>query len=318
MLNIFQEVQEAEQRIRSFVLTTPLVQATSLGTSSRSDVVLKLENLQHTGSFKVRGAFNSLISLPDQKCRKGIVTASSGNHGLAMAFALDKLGLPGTIFLPENVAPVKYARLQKYDVQVKLIQGDGMQVEAAAIDHAKQYEQSYISPYNDARVIGGQGTIGLELHQQQPHINCVFVAVGGGGMISGIAGYLKEVNPGISIIGCEPQNSRAMSESVKAGRIVEVDVIETLSDGTAGGIESDSITFEPCSQLVDEWVSVSESEIVAGMRWIFEHHGLKVEGAAGVVIAAYLKQARQLTGSHTALVMCGGNIDRDRFKALLN
>jgi len=124
-------------------------------------------------------------------------------------------------------------------------------------------------------------------------------------MISGIAGYLKEVNP-------------VMSESVKAGRIVEIDVFDTLSDGTAGGIESDSITFEPCSQLVDDWVSVSESEIVTGMRWIFEHHGLKVEGAAAVVIAAYLKQARQLAESCTALVMCGGNIDEDKFKALLN
>jgi threonine dehydratase len=311
-------VQEAEQRIRSFVLTTPLVAAPSLSANSTSGVYLKLENLQHTGSFKVRGAFNSLMSLPDQERRKGIVTASSGNHGLAIAFALDKLGLPGTIFLPENVAPVKHARLQQYDVQIKLLQGDGIQVEAAAIDHAKQEELTYISPYNDARVIGGQGTIGLELHQQQANINVVFVAVGGGGMISGIAGYLKEVNPGITIIGCEPENSRAMSESVKAGRIVEVDVLETLSDGTAGGIESDSITFEPCSQLVDDWVSVSESEIVAGMRWIFEHNGLKVEGAAGVVVAAYLKQARQLSGSCTALVMCGGNIDENKFKALLN
>lgn len=257
------------------------------------------------------------MCLPDEKCSRGIVTASSGNHGLAVAFALDKLGMPGTIFLPENVAPVKYARLKEYDVQIKLIQGDGIQVETAAINHAKQEQLSYISPYNDASVIGGQGTIGVELHQQQTNIDCVFVAVGGGGMISGIAGYLKTMNPGISIIGCEPQNSPTMSASVRAGRIVEVDVTDTLSDGTAGGIESDSITFEPCAQLVDSWVSVSESEIAAGMRWIFEHHGLKVEGAAGVVIAAYLKQAPQLAGSCTALVMCGANIDEDKFKVLV-
>ncbi len=317
MLNIFQEVQEAEQRIRGYVRTTPLVPAPSLSAISSSDVYLKLENLQHTGSFKVRGAFSRLISLSDEERCKGVVTASSGNHGLAVAFALNELGIPGTIFLPENVAPVKYAKLQEYDVQIKLIQGDGIHVETTAIDYAKQKNLPYISPYNDPRVIGGQGTIGVELHQQQENIDCLFVAVGGGGMVSGIAGFLKKINPGIRIIGCEPQNSRAMSESIKAGRIVEVEVFDTLSDGTAGGIESESITFEPCSRLVDDWVTVTETEIVEGMRWVFEHHDLVVEGAAGVVIAAFLQRAKELPGSCAALVMCGANIDEEKFMALV-
>ncbi|MCZ6501574.1 MAG: threonine/serine dehydratase [Gammaproteobacteria bacterium] len=317
MLNIFQEVQEAEQRIRSYVRTTPLVPAPSLSAISPSDVYLKLENLQHTGSFKVRGAFSRLTSLSDEERCKGVVTASSGNHGLAVAFALNQLGIPGTIFLPENVTPVKYAKLQEYDVQIKLIPGDGIHVETTAINYATQKNIPYISPYNDAKVIGGQGTIGVELHQQQENIDCLFVAVGGGGMISGTAGFLKKIDPGIRVIGCEPQNSRAMSESVKAGRIVDVEISDTLSDGTAGGIESESITFEPCSRLVDDWVDVTETEIVEGMRWLFEHHDLVVEGAAGVVVAAFLKRAIELSGSCAALVMCGANIDEEIFRALV-
>ena len=292
--------------------------APSLSAISSSDVYLKLENLQHTGSFKVRGAFNSLISLSDEQRHNGVVTASSGNHGLAVAFALGKLGIPGTIFLPENVAPVKYAKLQGYDVQINLIQGDGIAVETAAIDYATRKGMSYISPYNDARIIGGQGTIGVELHQQLEDIDCLFVSVGGGGMVSGTGGFLKEMNPGIRIIGCEPQHSRAMSESVKAGRIVEVEILDTLSDGTAGGIEPESITFEPCSRLVDEWVSVSETEIAEGMRWVFEHHNHVIEGAAGVVVAAFLRRAEDLLVSHTALVICGANIDEEKFNALVN
>ena len=317
MLNIFQEVEEAEQRIRGYVRTTPLVPSPSLSAISSSDVYLKLENLQHTGSFKVRGAFNSLMSLSDEQRHNGVVTASSGNHGLAVAFALGKLGIPGTIFLPENVAPVKYAKLQGYDVQIKLIQGDGIAVEITATDYARRKSMAYISPYNDARVIGGQGTIGVELQQQLAELDCLFVAVGGGGLVSGTGGFLKEIKPGIRIIGCEPQHSPAMSESVKAGRIIEVEILDTLSDGTAGGIETESITFEPCCRLVDEWVSVSETEIAEGMRWVFEHDNLVIEGAAGVVVAAFLKRAKELRGSCTALVMCGANIDEDRFNALV-
>ena len=318
MLNIFQEVKEADQRIRKYVRTTPLVPAPSLGAIASSDVYLKLENLQHTGSFKVRGAFNSLLCLSEEERTRGIVTASSGNHGLAVAFALDRLDIPGTIFLPEDVADVKYKKLQEFDVQIRLIPGEGIEAETTAMDYALEKQLPYISPYNDARVIGGQGTIGVELNRQQQKINCVFAAVGGGGMISGTAGYLKQINPDIRIIGCEPQNSRVMSASVKADRIVELEILDTVSDGTAGGIEAESITLEPCCRLVDEWVNVSETEIVAGMRWVFEHHDLVVEGAAGVVVAAYLKRARSLAGSCAALVMCGGNIEEDKFKALIS
>jgi threonine dehydratase len=257
------------------------------------------------------------MCLSDDERLRGVVTASSGNHGLAVAYALNRLDIPGTIFLPANVAPVKYAKLQEFDVHIELVQGDGIEVENIAIDHALREEKPYISPYNDARVIGGQGTIGIELYQQNENIDRLYIAVGGGGLVSGIAGYLKEVNPGIRVIGSEPRNSRAMSESVRAGRIVTVDVSETLSDGTAGGIEPESITLEPCSRLVDDWVSVSEREIVAAMRKVYKQNNLMVEGAAGVAIAAFLKHGQETSGSCTALVICGANIDKDKFRALV-
>ena len=283
MIDLFEEVQQAERRIRDHVRTTPLEFAPSLSEVSARDVYLKLENLQHTGSFKVRGAFNKLLTLSGEEAGAGVVTASSGNHGLAVAFALEKLGIPGVVFLPEDVASVKRSKLTAFPVSLEFRRGDAAEIEAAARAYGAEHGLVYVSPYNDPRVIGGQGTIGLEL-----------------------------------LAGCEPANSPAMSESVKAGQIVEVEITDTLSDGTAGGIEPGSITLEPCSQLVDEWVTVSESEIVEGLRWVFDHHRMIVEGSAGVVVAAYHRKMADLSCSSVALVLCGSNIDRATFMNLLS
>ncbi|MFC1543912.1 threonine/serine dehydratase [Gemmatimonadota bacterium] len=318
MIDLFEEVQQAERRIRDHVRTTPLEFAPSLSEVSARDVYLKLENLQHTGSFKVRGAFNKLLTLSGEEAGAGVVTASSGNHGLAVAFALEKLGIPGVVFLPEDVASVKRSKLTAFPVSLEFRRGDAAEIEAAARAYGAEHGLVYVSPYNDPRVIGGQGTIGLELLAGNEEMDCVFVSVGGGGLISGIAAYLKEVRPDMLVVGCEPANSPAMSESVKAGQIVEVEITDTLSDGTAGGIEPGSITLEPCSQLVDEWVTVSESEIVEGLRWVFDHHRMIVEGSAGVVVAAYHRKMADLSCSSVALVLCGSNIDRATFMNLLS
>lgn len=317
-MNIYQEVQEAEARIRKYVQITPLEPAPSLGAIASSDVYLKLENLNHTGSFKIRGAFNKLLSLSDEERQNGIVTTSSGNHSLATAFALKKLSVSGTIFLSEVVTPLKLAKLKEYDVRIEIIQDGTVEAEAAGRDFGVRNGLVYVSPYNDVKVIGGQGTVGLELFQQEEGLDCVFVAVGGGGLISGVAGFLKEANPNIMIVGCEPQNSQAMSTSVKAGHIVDVEFSPSLSDGTAGLIEHESLTLEPCVNFVDDWMTVTEAEIVDGLRWLYKHHGHVIEGAAGVVVAAYLKRAKELHRSRVALVICGGNIDEQKFKTLVN
>ncbi len=317
MIDIRSEVEEAEKRIRQYIRETPLELSYTIGDLYSSSVFLKLENFQHTGSFKVRGALNKLLSLPDDEKINGVVTASTGNHALAVAFGLKKLGIPGTIFLPDNVSKTKRQKLERFDVDVELRPGDPEAVETYARQFSLDEELVYISPYNDSKVIGGQGTIGVELTRQEPSIDSVFVAVGGGGLISGIGGYLKSFNPEAQIIGCLPENSPVMYESVKAKRILDWSVKETLSDGTAGGIESESITFEPCQRLVDDWVTVTEAEIITGLKLLFEDHRLVVEGSAAVAVAAFLKKAKELQGKRVAIVLCGGNVNIEKFKELV-
>lgn len=317
MIDIHSEVEEAEYRIRKYIRKTPLELSSTLGDLSSSSVFLKLENLQYTGSFKLRGAINKLLSLSDDEKRKGVVTASTGNHALAVAFGLRKLGIPGTIFLPDNVSKTKRQKLERFEVDVELRPGDPKAVETYARQFSLDEELVYISPYNDSKVIGGQGTIGIELTRQEPSIDSVFVAVGGGGLISGIGGYLKNFNPETQIIGCLPENSPVMYESVKAKKILDWSANETLSDGTAGGIESESITFELCQRLVDDWVTVTEAEIVTGLKLLFEDHRLVVEGSAAVAVAAFLKKAEEIRGKRVAIVLCGGNINIKKFKELV-
>ncbi|MEM8487550.1 MAG: threonine/serine dehydratase [Bacteroidota bacterium] len=311
MSELKEKIDLAAQRIHQHIRKTPLEPAHSGG----QDFYLKLECLQKTRSFKLRGALNKLLSLSPEQLQQGVITASTGNHGLAVAFGLDLLQAPGKIVLPETAAPKKVALLERYNVELVFHGQDSATSETYARQLAAASEQPFISPYNDWEVVAGQGTIGIELCDQLPGLQSVYVPVGGGGLISGIAGYLKAVVPDVEIVGCIPAHSPVMHECVEAGKIVAGTVEPTLSDGTAGGVEDGAITFPLCRDLVDRWVRVSEAEIQAGMRWAFEAQGLVVEGAAGVSIAAFHKQP-PATGP-AVVVLCGGNVDIAQFKKLV-
>jgi len=315
MNSLHDAVLAAEARIRPYVRETPLVRAFDLSRACGGPVFLKLENLQATGSFKLRGALNKLLAMDEAQRRRGIVTASTGNHGLAVAHALQILGLHGTIFLPENASLQKVERLRQYDVALHFYGHDGIDAEREARRVGLQETRPYISPYNDRDVVAGQGTLAIELLRRLDGVDCVLASVGGGGLIAGVGGFLKAVRPEIEVIGCLPQHSPVMYASIRAGRIVEMPVQPTLSDGTAGGIEADALTLALCRQFVDRWVLVDEAEIRQGMRHVFEHHRLVVEGAAGVTVAAALQCKEKLAGKTTALILCGGNIDIETFKA---
>ncbi len=313
--NVKEEVLEAEKRIRKFIRKTPLEYSPKLSKKGKCLVYLKLENLQYTGSFKVRGALNKLLSLP-----KGteVTTASSGNHGLAIAYALSKVGGEGTIYLPKNTAQIKIEKLKDYSVKLEFYGTDCVETETFARSIAPRSEKNvFISPYNDPKIIGGQGTIAIELLEQLEDIDTVFAAVGGGGMISGIAGYLKEIKPHIEVVACLPTNSPVMYESVKANKIIEMESKPTLSDGTAGGIEPGAITFELCKQYVDQFILVTEEEITNAMLFMLEEHHMVVEGAAGVTIGAFQKSYEDYKDKTVVLVVCGGNIGFDRLKPLI-
>jgi threonine dehydratase len=236
MFDFKSAVRDAKSRIISYVRETPLDYSAALSKITQTNIYLKCENLQYTHSFKVRGAFNKILSLSTAQRQQGIVTASTGNHGAAVAFCLSKLNMSGTIFVPEHVSPVKEANIRNYSNSLRHYGNDSVLTELHAIDYAKAHHLPYISPYNDEFVIGGQATVGLELTQQLDKIDAVFVPVGGGGLIAGIAGFVKTVSPHTQIIGCLPENSPVMFESIKAGKIITMDAKPTLSDATAGGV----------------------------------------------------------------------------------
>jgi threonine dehydratase len=316
-MNVIKEVIEAEARIRPHVRETILDYSPYYSELTGGNVYFKLENLQFTGSFKVRGAMNKVLSLSPMERTRGVVTASTGNHGAATAFSLGQFEASGIVFVPEDAAPGKVRAIRRLGAEVRHYGNDGAITEARARQYAAEKGMTYISPYNDPRVIGGQGTIGVELVRQLNSIDRIYVALGGGGLISGIAGYLKSILPRVSIVGGSPANSPVMIESVKAGQILDMPSLPTLSDGTAGGVEPDSITFGLCRDLVDDFETVTEEEIKSGLRQYLQAHHMMIEGSAAVAIAACLKQKDRLAGKNVVVVLCGANISLQTLKQIL-
>jgi threonine dehydratase len=296
---------QADTTIRPIALETPLVHAPVFSRRHGAEVWFKLENEQVTGSFKLRGAANKLLALSPAERARGVVAASSGNHGAAVSYAAAQLGVPVRIYVPDQVAPVKAAKMRRYGAELVLTGDDSLVAELAARAWAVAHGLPYISPYHDRAVVAGQGSCGVELLRQRPALETVLIAVGGGGLIGGMAAVLKAANPAVRIIGCQPENSPVMARSVAAGQLLDLMSLPTLSDGTAGGIEAGAFTFGLCRELVDEWVLVSEAEIAAALDEVAAQ-GMIVEGAAGVAVAA-LGKAASVAGRQVAVVICGGN-----------
>ncbi len=314
-MNLTGAIIEAAERIRPHVRETPFFESTGISEVVLTQVFLKLENLQVTGSFKARGALNKILGLSGAERARGVVTASSGNHGAAVANAGRQAGLSPTVFLPENAAPIKVDTIRKLGARVEFFGDDSGLTELHARKVAGAGGQVYVSPYNDFAVVAGQGTIGLEMLAQCPTLSAVVVSVGGGGLIGGIASYLKAIRPGMLVIGSSPRNSCVMAESVRRGEILDLPSLPTLSDGTAGGVEPGAVTFELCRDLVDEYDLPSEEEIAAAMRLAFDAERLVVEGAAGVAIATAIRRRDRLAGKVVGVLLCGGNVGAAEWSA---
>lgn len=298
----------AAERIASVVCETPLIRSTAFSELAEADVYLKLENRQHTGSFKLRGATNCLMSLSEKQRTTGCVAASSGNHGAAVAYAMRELGMSGIIFVPEQTSTAKVDAIRSYGGDVRFFGTDGLDTELEARSHAAKHGMYYVSPYNDATVIAGQGTCGIEIARQLPDVDAAYIAVGGGGLISGVGSVLKQHNPDLMLFGCQPEASAVMAKSAAAGELLDLPSEATLSDGTAGGIEAGAITFELCRKLVDQFVLVSELEIADAMRRYMSVEDDRIEGAAGVAVAALLASSSETKGRRIVVIICGGNI----------
>ena len=308
--------KRAEERIRTYIRETPLVESDNLGASSGTRLFLKLENRQDTGSFKLRGATNKLLSLPREQTARGVVAASSGNHALGVATIGGKLGIPVEIFLSEQVHPKKRSRIEAIGARVRVLAGDELASELAARDEANASGRPNVSPYNDPDVIEGQGTIAVEILRQlaqhgAENFDAVFVAVGGGGLISGIGSHLKKVSPETLVVGCWPENSDVMLRCMQAGEIRDFPYQSTWSTSTAGGVEPNAITLELCRRVIDRTVLVTEDEILAAARRVWRDEKQLIEGAAAVAVAAFMKTAADYAGKTVAIVICGGNANPD-------
>lgn len=278
---------------------------------------LKCEHEQKTGSFKWRGALSKLSTFGPGH---NIVTASTGNHGLAVANAANIFNLNTVIFIPSGAAASKVEKLHQTGAEIMTVEGDSLAAELAGKKYASDHGFEWVSPYNDPDVISGQGTIALELDQQLSSIDRIYVTIGGGGLVSGIASWMKHHHPNIEIIGCQPENSPEMYLSILEGHVVTApDAKETLSDGSAGPLEDDSITFPLCNVLIDRFILISEEEIKDAIRYLFHQHKMKIEGAAGVAMAAAMKeQSNVFLFGNSVVILCGGNIDPHLHKQICN
>jgi threonine dehydratase len=229
---------------------------------------------------------------------------------------MQKLATSGVIFVPEQTSIAKVEAIRSYGGDVQFFGTDGLVTEQHARTFADQNEMFYLSPYNDREVIAGQATCGIEISQQLPDLDVIFIAVGGGGLISGVASVLKSHNPDIRVYGCQPEASAVMAKSVAAGRILDLASDPTLSDATAGGIEVDAITFDLCCQLVDEFVLVSEAQIAAAMRQYMAAFDEAIEGAAGVALAGLLARQDAVINQKVAVLICGGNVSQQVLDAI--
>ena len=316
-LDIRRLVLEAEERCRPFLFETPLEYSHHLSEVSGAKVWLKLDLVQKTTSFKLRGATNKIMALSDEELERGVVTASTGNYAFAVAEAISQRDQTATTYVAKNIDPSRLELMQTLGLEVVVYGDEAGASELEARRVAQAEGKVYVSPYNDPLVIGGQGTCGLEISRQLPELDAAVFAVGGGGLIGGAGGWLKSFNPEIEIYGVSPENSPVMYESLIANRIIDMETFPTLADTCAGGVDHDAITLELCQEVIDELFLLSEKEIENAIRMIFEHHRLVAEGSAAMSVAALLKHPNHFKGKNVVLVLCGRNIDLERFKSIV-
>ncbi len=315
--DIYKNIILAHEKINSYVRRTPFIYSTAFSNDLGCEVFFKLENLQVTGSFKARGALSKLLSLSGGKKNRGIISASTGNHGAAVSYGSRKLCIPATIYVPKDASNAKLENMKLYGAKIEFFGSDCVESETKGRGVSIASRREFISPYNDVSVIAGQGTVGVEIAEQSDGLDSVIISLGGGGLISGIASYLKKKIPGIRVIGCSPKNSAVMIHSMNAGKILDLESSPTLSDGTAGGVEKDSITFDLCCDLIDQTVLIEENEIIDSMvKYMRLEHQL-IEGAAGTAVAALRKLKNNIKGQRVGVIICGSNISLDTLKDIL-
>ncbi|NLE46628.1 MAG: threonine/serine dehydratase [Chloroflexi bacterium] len=303
-------IYEAREAVAQFAIRTPLIYSPCLSTGCGAETFLKPENLQPTGSFKIRGAANKLAHIPEEERRRGLVTVSSGNHGRAVSFVAKRLGIPATVYLSENVPQNKVQAIRELGSRVVVRGSSYDATERWSYEAERRLGLTRVHPFDDPLVIAGQGTIGIEIIEDLSEVDAVVVPLSGGGLASGVALAVKSFDPAIRVIGVSMARGPVMYRSLQAGHPVEIEEEDTLADALAGGIGLDNqYTFGLVRELVDEVVLVSEEEIAQAMILSLTMHGQVLEGGGAVGIAALMHGRISGLGARVVVITSGANVD---------
>lgn len=309
------KVYDAQRTLKDNIRKTDLIYAPAL--SENSQIYLKAENLQTTGSFKVRGAYYKISQLSDEQKSRGIIACSAGNHAQGVALSAQKHNIKSAIFIPSTAPISKIEATRKYGAEIKLIDGVYDDAYNAAIEYQKETQGEFIHPFDDVDVIAGQGTIALELMEQLSDMEAVIVPIGGGGLISGVAYTIKMLNPKCKVFGVQANGAPSMFNSRKLKKRIELESVSTFADGTAVKLPGEN-TFDLCQKYVDEIVTVSEDEIATAVLALIEKQKLIAEGAGALSVAAAMFGKLPIEGKKTICLVSGGNIDVNILSRVIN
>ncbi len=304
------DVYKARQRIAAIAIRTPLLHSPRLTELLGSPVYLKAENVQQTGSFKIRGAANKMLNLTDEEKARGVIVVSSGNHGRAVSYIARRLGIRAVICMSGRVPSNKVEAIRQLGAEVVVHGSSYQDAEIRALQLQEERGLTWIDPFDDPLVIAGQGTIGLEVLEDLPEADTILVPLSGGGLISGIALAMKSASPAIRVIGVSMDRAPVMYHSLKAGEPIDMEEEDTIADALVGNIGlNNKYTFRMVRQYVDEVILVSEEEIAGAMAFALESHHLIVEGGGAVGIAALLHQKVSDLGRHVVVILSGSNVN---------
>jgi threonine dehydratase len=313
----YSDIISAQQAMRNVIKETSLIHSKTFSKMADAEIFMKLENLQTTGSFKVRGAFNKLIHLTEEEKKYPVVAASAGNHAQGVAYSASYLGLKSIIFMPTFTPPSKVNATKGYGAEV-ILSGDTFDdAFAASQEYCKEHQGTYIHPFNDEKIIAGQGVVGLEVYKQLPDVDTIIVPIGGGGLISGIAIAIKEINPNIKIIGVEAEGAASMLASQNSNSVLTLPHCHTIADGIAVKRPGD-ITFNIVKELVDDLITVSDKELAHTTYLLLQRGKLLAEPSGTAAIAAAIFKKSSLMGKNVVPIVSGGNVNMSLFQQILD
>lgn len=307
----------ARERLRGVTLQTPLLPAWGLTCPDSNEIWLKAENLQRTGSFKLRGAYNAISSLTQAERSCGVITYSSGNHGQAVACAAHVLGVPSVVVMPNDAVPLKVESTKKWGAEVEFAGITSLSRQERAMDLAEERGYVVIPPFDDLRIIAGQGTVGVEILEQEPGLGAVVVPCGGGGLLSGIVTAVKALRPDVRVVGVEPAGAADARDSLRQGKVITWEQVSTTADGLRTSRIGD-LNFETMYELVDDMVTVTEEEILGAMGVLATRARLVVEPSGAVATAAVLAGKSGVSKSRVAAVISGGNVAPESLVAAID